>query len=48
MDRRTTIKWMFAAAATVPSLRVHGYTAEPLARDVSALRGNAIVLLETV
>ena len=36
MDRRTTIKWMFAAAATVPSLRVHGYTAEPLARDVAA------------
>jgi hypothetical protein len=36
MDRRTTIKWMFAAAATVPSLRVHGYTAEPLARDIAA------------
>jgi hypothetical protein len=36
MDRRTTIKWMFAAAATVPSLRVHGYTAEPLARAVAA------------
>ena len=36
MDRRTTIKWMFAAAATVPALRVHGYTAEPLARDVAA------------
>jgi len=36
LDRRTTIKWMFAAAATVPSLRVHGYTAEPLARDVAA------------
>ena len=35
MDRRTTIKWMFAAAATVPTLRVHGYTAEPLARDVA-------------
>ena len=35
MDRRTTLKWMFAAAATVPSLRVHGYTAEPLARDVA-------------
>jgi hypothetical protein len=36
MDRRTTLKWMFAAAATVPSLRVHGYTGEPLARDVAA------------
>jgi hypothetical protein len=36
MDRRTTIKWMFAVAATVPALRVHGYTAEPLARDVAA------------
>jgi len=36
MDRRTTIKWMFAAAATVPALRVHGYAAEPLARDVAA------------
>ena len=36
MDRRTTIKWMFAAAATVPVLRVHGYAAEPLARDVAA------------
>ena len=36
MDRRTTIKWMFAAAATVPSLRVHGYTNQPLARDVAA------------
>jgi len=35
MDRRTTIKWMFAAAATVPSLRVYGYTAEPFARDVA-------------
>lgn len=36
MDRRTTLKWMFAAAATVPALRVHGYTAEPLAREVAA------------
>ena len=35
MDRRPTLKWMFEAAATVPSLRVHGYTAEPLARDVA-------------
>jgi hypothetical protein len=36
MDRRTTIKWMFAAAAAVPALRVHGYTGEPLAREVAA------------
>jgi len=36
MDRRTTIKWMFAAAATVPTLRVEAYTAAPLARDVAA------------
>jgi gluconate 2-dehydrogenase subunit 3-like protein len=36
LDRRTTIKWMFAAAATVPSLRAHGYAPEPLARDVAA------------
>jgi hypothetical protein len=36
MDRRTTIKWMFAAAAAVPALRVHGYTAQPPARDVAA------------
>jgi Gluconate 2-dehydrogenase subunit 3 len=35
MDRRTTIKWMFAAAATAPSLQVLGYTAEPFARDVA-------------
>ena len=31
LDRRTTIKWMFAAAATVPSLQVLG-AAPPLAR----------------
>ena len=36
MDRRTTIKWMFAAAAAVPSLRSFAYTPEPLARDVAA------------
>ena len=35
MDRRTTIKWMFAAAATAPSLQVFGYTPEPFARDVA-------------
>jgi len=36
MDRRTTIKWMFAAAAVVPSLRTLGAMPEPLARDVAA------------
>jgi len=36
MDRRTTIKWMFAAAAAVPSLQALGYTAQPQARDVAA------------
>jgi hypothetical protein len=36
MDRRTTIKWMFAAAATAPSLRSFGSMPEPLARDVAA------------
>jgi hypothetical protein len=36
MDRRTTLKWMFAAAATVPALRVHGYAAQPLASAVAA------------
>ena len=35
LDRRTTIKWMFAAAATVPSLQVLG-AAPLLARDVAA------------
>jgi len=35
MDRRTTIKWMMAAAAAVPALRALGYTPEPLARDVA-------------
>lgn len=38
MDRRTTIKWMFAAASAVPQLGslAFGGTAEPLARDVAA------------
>jgi hypothetical protein len=36
MDRRTTIKWMFAAAAAVPSLRTLGAMPEPLARDLAA------------
>ena len=36
MDRRTTIKWMFAAAATVPSLRVSFAADAALARDVAA------------
>jgi hypothetical protein len=36
MDRRTTIKWMFAAAATVPSLNTLGAVPEALARDVAA------------
>jgi hypothetical protein len=36
MDRRTTIKWMFAAAATVPSLQALGYEQQPQARDVAA------------
>ena len=35
MDRRTTIKWVFAAAATAPTLQVFGYTPEPFARDVA-------------
>ena len=35
LDRRTTIKWMFAAAATVPSLQALG-AAPPQARDVAA------------
>lgn len=37
MDRRTTIKWMFAAAATVPSLQASfAADAEAMARDVAA------------
>jgi len=39
MDRRTTIKWMFAAAATVPSLRFgigSALAGDAAARDVAA------------
>jgi hypothetical protein len=36
MDRRTTIKWMFAAAASVPALRGLATTPEALARNVPA------------
>ncbi len=37
LDRRTTIKWMFAAAATAPSLQLSfGAEAGALARDVAA------------
>jgi Gluconate 2-dehydrogenase subunit 3 len=36
MDRRTTLKWMFAAAATVPSLQVSFAADAALARDVAA------------
>ena len=36
LDRRTTIKWMFAAAATVPSLQSLADPAQPQARDVPA------------
>jgi hypothetical protein len=36
MDRRITIKWMFAAAATVPSLHSLSFAAEPQARNVAA------------
>jgi hypothetical protein len=35
LDRRTTIKWMFAAAATVPSLQSLAYAPEPHARDIA-------------
>jgi hypothetical protein len=35
MDRRTTIKWMFAAAATAPSLQF-SFAGEAAARDVAA------------
>ena len=35
LDRRTTLKWMFAAAAATPSLQVFGYAAQPEARDVA-------------
>jgi hypothetical protein len=37
LDRRTTLKWMFAAAATVPSLQVSlAAEAGALARDIAA------------
>jgi hypothetical protein len=37
LDRRTTLKWMFAAAATVPSLQLSvGAEAGALARDVAS------------
>jgi len=36
LDRRTTLKWMFAAAATVPSLQALAYASQPQARDVTA------------
>jgi hypothetical protein len=36
LDRRTTLKWMFAAAATAPSLQAFGNAAQPMARDVAA------------
>jgi hypothetical protein len=35
MDRRTTIKWMFAAAATAPSLQL-SFAGDAAARDVAA------------
>jgi hypothetical protein len=35
MDRRTTIKWMLAAAATVPALRF-SFAGDAVARDVAA------------
>ncbi|MEO8018617.1 MAG: gluconate 2-dehydrogenase subunit 3 family protein [Pseudomonadota bacterium] len=35
MDRRTTLKWMFAAAATVPGLDALADTPGPQARDVA-------------
>jgi gluconate 2-dehydrogenase subunit 3-like protein len=36
LDRRTTLKWMFAAAAAVPSLRELAFASEAIARDVAA------------
>ena len=36
MDRRTTIKWMFAAAAVTPSLGSLAAAPEAFARDVAA------------
>jgi hypothetical protein len=36
IDRRTTIKWMLSAAATVPALRAGAEVPAPLAREVAA------------
>jgi len=36
MDRRTSIKWMLAAAASVPSLRNYAFGSEPLASTTTA------------
>ncbi len=36
MDRRTTIKWMLAAAASVPALHAANYAPRPFAIDVPA------------
>jgi hypothetical protein len=36
MDRRTSIKWMRAAAASVPSLRNYAFGGEPLASSATA------------
>jgi gluconate 2-dehydrogenase subunit 3-like protein len=36
MDRRTSIKWMLAAAASVPSLQAIAYTPRPFALDIKA------------
>ncbi len=36
MDRRTTIKWMLAATATVPALQAGTYAPRPFALDVAA------------
>jgi hypothetical protein len=36
MDRRTTIKWMLAAAASVPSLREYAFGGEPVASGTTA------------
>lgn len=41
MDRRTSIKWMLAAAASVPSLRNYAFGGEPLASGATARRAGA-------
>ena len=41
MDRRTSIKWMLAAAASVPSLRNYAFGREPLASGTMARRAGA-------